>query len=67
MLRFNCSERKVISTIRKAQNIINTIADLYKKNSMSGGFMPANIHLFEVNNRNTSKRYEICSTFAIKM
>ena len=27
---------------------------------------PANIYLFKVNNRNTRKRYEICSKLTIK-
>ena len=30
------------------------------------GFIPATIYLFKVNNRNTTKRREICSKLTIK-
>ena len=31
------------------------------------GYMPANMYLFKVNNRNTKKKCEICSNLTIKI
>ena len=51
---------------RKSLYILVSIADALLKKPLSETIYPTNIYLFNVNNRNTTKRFKICSKLTIK-